>query len=121
MERREVETQGFGGHTWKSSLELHPTEVRAITDRIIIYKIASLRAIVSVWFRSRTGFSVLAAREIEREPTFLSYPLPGLLLAPFFARSLTLLPRSLLRNRTEKLATQAIKQQTYLHKLTEFR
>ena len=26
---------------------------------------------------------------------------------PFFARSLTLLPRSLLRNRTETLATQA--------------
>ena len=33
--------------------------------------------------------------------------LPVLLLAPFFARSLTLVPRSLLLNRTETLATQA--------------
>ena len=102
-------------------MELPPTEGRALTDRIIIYKIASLRASVSVWFRSRTGFSVLAAREMEREPTFLSNFLPGLLLAPFFARSLTLLPRSLLRNRTEKLAARAIKQHTYLHESTEFR
>ena len=35
-------------------------------------------------------------------------PLPALLLTPFFARSLTLVPRSLLLNRTETLATQAI-------------
>ena len=40
--------------------------------------------------------------------SFLSSPpLPALLLAPFFARSLTLVPRSLLLNRTETLATQA--------------
>ena len=37
-------------------------------------------------------------------PFFLT---PPLLLAPFFARSLTLAPRSLLRNRTETLTTQA--------------
>ena len=40
-----------------------------------------------------------------------SFPTPTLslprLLAPFFARSLTLAPRSLLRNSTETLATQA--------------
>ena len=40
--------------------------------------------------------------------SFLPHPLPALLLAPFFARSLTLVPRSLLLNRTETLATQAI-------------
>ena len=34
-------------------------------------------------------------------------PLPALLLKPFFARCLTLVPRSLLPNRTETLATQA--------------
>ena len=34
-------------------------------------------------------------------------PLPALLLTPFFARSLILVPRSLLLNRTETLATQA--------------
>ena len=34
-------------------------------------------------------------------------PLPALLLEPFFVRSLTLAPRSLLLNRTETLATQA--------------
>ena len=41
-----------------------------------------------------------------------SFPIPAPLfylriLVPFFARSLTLLPRSLLLNRTETLATQA--------------
>ena len=67
-----------------------------------------------------TGFSLSAAREMEREPkkmkeggravegTFPPHLLPALLLAPFFARSSTLVLRSLLRNRTEKLATQAI-------------
>ena len=42
------------------------------------------------------------------EVSFLSPPpLLALLLAPFFARSLTLDPRSLLLNHTETLATQA--------------
>ena len=44
----------------------------------------------------------------RKETSFLHHPLPALLLAPFFARSLTLVPRSLLLNRTETLATQAI-------------
>ena len=37
----------------------------------------------------------------------MAHPLPALLLTPFFARCLTLVPRSLLLNRTETLATQA--------------
>ena len=45
---------------------------------------------------------------LQAFPSFLPHPLPALLLAPFFARSLTLVPRSLLLNRTETLATQAI-------------
>ena len=40
-------------------------------------------------------------------PFFLRQPLPALLLSPFFARPLTLVPHSLLLNRTETLATQA--------------
>ena len=40
-------------------------------------------------------------------PSFLPHPLPALLLTPFFARCLTLVPRSLLLNRTETLARQA--------------
>ena len=40
-----------------------------------------------------------------KKPFFLPQPLPALLLAPFFARSLTLVPHSLLLNRTETLAT----------------
>ena len=43
-------------------------------------------------------------------PSFLPRPPPpppALLLTPFFARCLTLVPRSLLLNRTETLATQA--------------
>ena len=43
-------------------------------------------------------FSALTEREMERESKH----------APFFARSLTLVPRSLLRNSTETLATEAI-------------
>ena len=43
-----------------------------------------------------------------RKPSLLPHHLPALLLASFFARSLTLAPRSLLLNRTETLATQAI-------------
>ena len=45
--------------------------------------------------------------ERGRKETFLPHPLPALLLAPFFARSLVLVPCSLLLNRTETLATQA--------------
>ena len=40
-------------------------------------------------------------------PSFLPHPLPALLLAPILERSLTLVPHSLLLNRTETLATQA--------------
>ena len=42
-----------------------------------------------------------------KEP-FLPTSSPLCFLAPFFARSSTLVLRSLVRNRTEKLATQAI-------------
>ena len=63
----------------------------------------------------------MAAREMKQKPknesgggggegrvSFLSSsPLPALLLTPFFVRSLTLVPRSLLLNRMETLATQA--------------
>ena len=44
----------------------------------------------------------------KRNKSQKNHPLPALLLAPFFAWSLTLVPRSLLLNRTETLATQAI-------------
>ena len=61
----------------------------------------------------------MTAREKKREPkserggggregSFLPHPLPALLLAPLFSRSLNLVPRSFLLNRTETLATQAI-------------
>ena len=44
---------------------------------------------------------------LQAFPSFLPHPLPVLLLTPFFARCLTLVPRSLLLNCTETLATQA--------------
>ena len=58
---------------------------------------------VSVWFRSkeRPRKGILGFGRARNETR-------ALLLAPFFARSLTLVPRSLLLNRTETLATQAI-------------
>ena len=53
-----------------------------------------------------------------RKPSLSFPPLPGLLFAPFFTRSLTLVPCSLLRNRTETLATQAkIKCKTFVVKM----
>ena len=60
-------------------------------------------ASVSVWFRSkeRPRNGILGFGRARNGP------LPALLLTPFFARSLTLVPRSLLLNRTETLATQA--------------
>ena len=44
---------------------------------------------------------------LQAFPSFLPHPLPAILLAPFFAWSLTLVPHSLLQNRTETLAMQA--------------
>ena len=40
-------------------------------------------------------------------PSFIPHPVPALLLAPFFARSLTSVPRSVSGNPTETLAMQA--------------
>ena len=40
--------------------------------------------------------------------SFLPHPFPALLFPSFFAWSLTLVPHSLLQNRMETLATQAI-------------
>ena len=44
---------------------------------------------------------------LQAFPSFLPHPLPALLLAPLFSRSLTLVSRSFLLNRTETLAMQA--------------
>ena len=44
---------------------------------------------------------------LQAFPSFLPQPLSARLLAPFFVRCWTLVPRSLLLNRTETLATQA--------------
>ena len=52
---------------------------------------------------------------LQASPSFLPHPLPALLLAPFFAQSLTLVPHSLLLNRTETLATQASKVVESMH------
>ena len=87
--------------------------------RISCEKIACVtRVSVRFWSKERrgTGFSVLTEREMKGEPKNergggegrnFPHPLPALLLAPFVARSLTPVPRSLLLDRKEKLATQA--------------
>ena len=77
------------------------------SGKLIIQSPVACVASDSVWFRSkerpRNGiFGFGRARKEAR-----AKKLPALLLAPFFARSLTLVPRSLLLNRTETLATQA--------------
>ena len=45
--------------------------------------------------------------EGRKFPSFLPHPFLALLLTPFFARSLTLVPCSRTETRTETLATQA--------------
>ena len=62
-------------------------------------------ASVSAWFRSeeRPRNGILGFGHARNETR------AALVLTPFFAQSLTLVPRSLLLNRTETLATQAIK------------
>ena len=52
---------------------------------------------------------------LQAFPSFLPHPLPALFLTPFFARSLTLVPRSFLLNRTETLATQVRERQGERH------
>ena len=42
-------------------------------------------------------------------PSFPPHPLPVLLLAPFFAQQLTLIPQSLLKDKTQTLAKQAMR------------
>ena len=84
-------------------------------------------ASVSVWFRSKErprngAFDFGRARngtraklstkgEAKGKDNLSSPPLPALLLSTFYTRSLTPVPRSLLQNRTETLATQATQRQ----------
>ena len=59
------------------------------------------------WFdRARNETRTKKWKRGEGEGEGKEGPLPALLLAPFFARSLTLVAHSLLLNRTETLATQ---------------
>ena len=53
----------------------------------------------------------------SRAPSFLPHPNPALLLEPFFARSLTLVPRYLFLHRTETLSTQAIPKRINRHEV----
>jgi len=57
--------------------------------------------------RSREARFACPNWSVSSQATFLPHPLPSLLLAPFNARSLTLVPCSWLLNRTETLVTQA--------------
>ena len=46
---------------------------------------------------------------LQAFPSFPPYPLPVLLLAPFFVRQLTLIPHSLVKDKTETLSMQAMR------------
>ena len=72
---------------------------------IPVWQILACVASVSVWFRSKKKTEERDFRFWPREK-WNEDPLPALLLAPFFARSSTLVPRSLLLNRKETLATK---------------
>ena len=69
-----------------------------ISVRVSLFSLRSLR--FGAKKDQGTGFSVLAAREIKQEPKNESTYV-------IFERSLTIVPRSLLLNRTETLTTQA--------------
>ena len=66
--------------------------------------------------RRGTRFSVLAVGKMDKSQKMKEGE--DLLLASFFARSLTLLPRSLLRNLSKTLATQANQQPRWERKIT---
>ena len=90
------------------------SEPSAHHRRLAIANSLACVASVSIW----PGFGAKKDREQKMKEggeegagrkrfcSFLPHPLHALLLAPFFARSLTLVPRSLFLNRTETLATQ---------------
>ena len=96
------------------------------------YRRFSLRSKLSARFRSKkdrvTGFSVAKTiakkwkrgegKEGNALPYFLPRRLPVLLLAPICAWSLTLVPRSLLRNQTESLLRRLLLLQTLSCDLT---
>ena len=65
--------------------------------------------------RRGTRFSVLAVGKTDKSQKMKEGE--DLLLAPFFARSLTLVPRSLLRNLSKTLATQANQQARWERKI----
>ena len=76
-------------------------------DKHFIGQSSQLMTASNSGMRSQVGGFQNQGVCLQAFPSFLPHPLPAVLLAPFFPRSFTLLPRSLLENRTETLATQA--------------
>ena len=80
---------------------------REILQTFVCWGLACV-ASVSVWFRSKkSSWKGTFGFDRGRNETRTKPSRPTLLLAPFYARRLTLVPYSLLLNRTETLATQA--------------
>ena len=105
--RSKIQTKLFWFHTRASKVHFRSTEgqtfywpIMTADDRI------KCRCVNSGMTGQVGGFQNPGVC-LQAFPSFLPHPLPALLLAPFFARSLTLDPPSLLLNRTETLATQA--------------
>ena len=68
---------------------------------------SNVGACTQAWQAKWAVFKILGFVCKRFLPFFHPHPLSALLLVPLFARSLTLIPRSLFLNRTETLATQA--------------
>ena len=83
-------------------------------DRFLIETTACFIPVLTNTSLRSKRFRLLSEQKKDRKRNFRFWPrekwnedpLPALLLAPFFARSSTLVPRSLLLNRKETLATK---------------
>ena len=76
---------------------------------------SNVGARTQAWQANASGW-FSKSRDLSASVSFLSSPPPpALLLMPFFARSLTLVPRCFLLNRTETLATQVRERQGERH------
>ena len=97
----------FGFQSASSKVHFRSTE-----GRTFYWSIMTVDDSIKCWFANSGMTDQVGGFQnpgvcLQAFPSFLPHPLPALLLAPLFSRSLTLVPRSFHLNRTETLATQA--------------
>ena len=106
--RSKIQKKLFWFHTRASKVHFRSMERQTFCWPIMIADDSIKCRCVNSGMTGQVGGFQIRGVCLQAFPSFLPHPLPALLLAPFFARSLTLVSRSLLLNLTETLATQAM-------------